>query len=174
MRLAIAAAVLIAIGAQRAPVMQSVDLVVPTAPVTFKEAGRTQLVHELHVTNFLAVDVSIAAVRVTSAIDGRLLAEYRGEDLGRAIVRPGLRHDHKTPHVVGPGMRAVVNFWIALPGDARVPQSVVHSVDWTSSGHPGSFTRPSRAERRPFRRSRRSRWTLLCAAVPGWPSTIRC
>ena len=129
MRLAIAAAGLIAIGAQRAPVVQSVDLVVPTAPVTFEEAGRTQLVHELHVTNFLAVDVSITTIRVTSAIDGRLLAEYRGEDLGRAIVRPGLRHDHKTPHVVGPGMRAVVNFWIALPADARVPQSVVHSVE---------------------------------------------
>ena len=65
-RLAMATAVLPAIGAQRAPVVQS-------------------------------------------AVDGRLLAEHRGADLGRAIVRPGLRHAHETPHVVGPGMRAVVN-----------------------------------------------------------------
>jgi hypothetical protein len=71
MRLAWAPAILIASGSQRAPVVQSVDLVVPTAPVTFKEAGRTQLVHELHVTNCLGVDVSITTVRVTSAIDGR-------------------------------------------------------------------------------------------------------
>ena len=129
MRLATATAVLVAIGVQRAPIVQSVDLVVPRAPVTFEEAGRTQLVHELHVTNFLGVEVSIAAVRVTSAADGRLLAEYRGAELGRAIVRPGLRHDHETPHVLGPGMRAVVNFWIALPDDAHVPQSVKHSVE---------------------------------------------
>jgi hypothetical protein len=114
---------------QRAPVVQTVDLAVQTPPVMFAEAGGTRLVYELHVTNFLTVDVSLTRVRITAGAGGRVIADYQGDALQRAIVRPGLSRDHQTPHVVGPGMRAVVNFWTALPANESPPQSVAHAVD---------------------------------------------
>ena len=39
-----------------APIVQSVDLSVPFAPVTFRQSGATQLVYELHITNFQPVE----------------------------------------------------------------------------------------------------------------------
>jgi Peptidase family M23 len=115
-------------GPPRAPVVQSVDLLVPFAPVMFKQAGRIQLAHELHVTNFLSVDVSLNAVHVKAA-DGQTLAEYRDADLQLRIVRPGLRNDHHTPQVLGAGSRAVVNFWMALPAGSPAPAAVKHVVE---------------------------------------------
>jgi len=112
---------------QRSPVIQSVDLFVSQPPVTFNQEGRVQLVYELQVTNFLPVEISLTAVQIKS--DGRTLAEYKDAELHRRIVRPGLRHDHATPHVVGPGMRAAVNFWIALAAGTAVPASVTHVVE---------------------------------------------
>lgn len=119
----------LAIGAQgRAPFVQSVDLLVPVAPVTFTEAGRTQLAYELHLTNFHPFDVSLTDVRVLAGAGGRALAEYQGQDLRRRIVRPGLRSDHPTPEIIGAGMRAVVMLWIALPAGEPAPASVAHAV----------------------------------------------
>ena len=114
-------------GAPRAPLTQSVDLLVPFAPVTFNQAGSTQLVYELHVTNFLTADVSLTGVRITD-VDGRTLAEYRDAELRRRIVRPGLGRTHATPQVLGSGARAVVNFWIALPAVPR-PSSIRHALE---------------------------------------------
>jgi hypothetical protein len=48
--------VLLMQSASRAPIVQSVDLSVPFAPVTFIQDGRKQLVYELHVTNFQRTD----------------------------------------------------------------------------------------------------------------------
>ena len=112
----------------RAPVIQSVDLLVPFPPVPFNQSSSTQLAYELHITNFLSVDVSLNAVQVRAA-DGPMLAEYKDSDLQRRIVRPGFRNDHATPQIVGPGARAVVNFWIALPVGSPPPASVNHLVE---------------------------------------------
>jgi murein DD-endopeptidase len=126
-----ALAILIALSApqasQRPALIQSVDLFVSQPPVTFNQEGRAQLVYELQVTNFLPVEISLTAVQIKS--DGRTLAEYKDADLQRRIVRPGLRHDHATPHIVGPGMRAVVNLWIVLAAGTVVPSSVTHVVE---------------------------------------------
>jgi len=107
------------------PLVQSVDVSVPFVPVTFSQDGRTQLVYELHITNFQQVDVVLASVRVNTP-DGTI-AEYRDDQLRQRLVRPGFRNDHPTPQIVGPGMRAVVNFWIELP--KAFAQSVTHTVE---------------------------------------------
>jgi len=123
-----AAIVMHGLGQGRTATVQSVDLFVPVAPVTFTQAGRTQLAYELHITNFLAVDVSLTAVRVLSGASGSALAEYQDQDLRQRIVRPGLRHDDPTPQLVGAGMRAVLMLWIALPAGEPAPPSVRHAV----------------------------------------------
>src|SRR6185436_13497674 len=83
-----------------------------------------ELVYELHITNFQQVDVILTSVRIKTPIG--TIAEYRDAELQRRLVRPGLSNDHATPHIVGPGMRAVLNLWITLP-TWFVP-SVVHEV----------------------------------------------
>ena len=108
----------------RAPIVQAVDLSVPVTPVSFDQGGSHELVYELHITNFQQVDVILTSVRVKTPIG--TIAEYRDTELQRRLVRPGLRNDHATPHIVGPGMRAVLNLWITLP-TWFVP-SVVHEV----------------------------------------------
>jgi murein DD-endopeptidase len=101
------------IGQTRAPIVQSIDLSVPFAPVLFTQDGRLHIAYELHLTNFQTVDVSVNALRLTTA--GGALASFSGEDLQRRIVRPGFRNDHATPHIVGPGQRAIVMLWFQLP-----------------------------------------------------------
>jgi murein DD-endopeptidase len=136
-RLAVMIVVVSPLHAQRMPVTQSVDLVVPFAAVTFEQQDRVQLAYELHITNFLPTEVSLTTVQVELA-DGPVLAAYSDADLERRIVRPGLRNDHATPRLLGAGMRAVVNLWIALPADAPVPASVSHTVELDVHGKTAS------------------------------------
>ena len=112
----------------RPPVIQSVDLMVPFGPAAVTQEGRVHLVHELHITNFRPSAAALTAIHVVTG-EGRVLAEYEETDLRRRIVRPGLRSDHATPHLLGPGMRAVVNFWISLPAGELPPKAVRHVVE---------------------------------------------
>ena len=110
------------------PLVQSIDLAVPVAPVTFQQAGRTQLVHELHLTNFQQAAVTIRAVAVRDE-SGRELARYEAGELVRRMTRPGRRNDHPTPHIVEPGSRAIVHFWLVMPGDNPFARSLTHVVE---------------------------------------------
>ena len=117
------------LGAQRPePLVQSIDVTFRLAPVTFRQAGTTQLVHELHITNFQPADASIRAVAVHDA-DGRELARFADAELARRMTRPGLRNDYPTPQVIGPGMRAIVHVWIATPPDAPFVGRIAYTVD---------------------------------------------
>jgi len=110
--------------------MQSVDLLLPTAPTTIRILGKTQLVHELHITNFLAVDISLSRVQVlnTDRPSGSV-ADYRDEELRKRIGRPGLLRGAENPQVVGPGMRAVVYLWIELADGSDAPVALTHRVE---------------------------------------------
>jgi murein DD-endopeptidase len=115
--------------AERAPIVQTVDLLVPSPPVTLRIDGKTHLVYELHVTNPLSVDVSLIRLQVLSARSDAPVADYREEELRKRLGRPGLRRDHPTPQVVGPGMRAVAYFWIELPDGSASPTAVRHRIE---------------------------------------------
>ena len=120
---------LLLLGAQRPePLVQSIDVTFRLAPVAFRQGGATQLVHELHITNFQQANASIRAVTVHDA-DGRELARYADAELARRITRPGLRNDHATPHIIGPGMRAIVHVWNAAPPDAPFVSRIAYTVD---------------------------------------------
>ena len=111
------------------PIVPSVDLAVPVAPIPFRQGDREQLVYELHVTNFQQVDAVVTAVRVEGP--SGTLGEFRDAELGRRLTRPGLRNDHPTPHLIGPGMRAVVNIWMSMGNGSVAPRSIRHAVELT-------------------------------------------
>jgi murein DD-endopeptidase len=114
---------------ERPAIVQSVDLLVPTAPTTVQILGKTQLVHELHITNFLSVDVALSRLQVLRTDrPGVSIADYRDEVLRKRIGRPGLRRGAENPQIVGPGMRAVVYLWIEL-ADGDVPTALTHRVE---------------------------------------------
>jgi murein DD-endopeptidase len=114
--------------AERPAVVQSVDLHVPAPPRIVPIAGRPHLVYELHVTNFLPVDVALTRIQVRAVGPDLEIADYRGDQLGPMIGRPGLGRDHPRPHVVGRGLRAVAYFWIAL-GSGATPTALRHRVE---------------------------------------------
>ncbi len=122
-------AALLALVAQLpAPLMQSVDLTLRQAPVSFIQGGRRQLVYELHVTNFSPTDVTLAVLDIIDG-DGRLLAQYADDELKGRITRPGFRNDYPAPQVIGPGMRAVINVWFAIPFDPFIVRSLSHRIE---------------------------------------------
>lgn len=113
---------------QPGPLVQSIDVTFRLAPVTFSQGGRTQLVHELHITNFQQGDASLRAVAVHDA-DGRELARYADSELARRITRPGFRNDYATPLIVGPGTRAIVHLWFVAPPEVPVVGRIAYTVD---------------------------------------------
>lgn len=116
---------------EQAAIVETVDLLVPMSPTTVKTAGKTQIVYELHITNFLPVDVSLNCLQVRRADRPEPpIADYRDGELSARIGRPGLRRDLERPHVVGPGMRAIVYLWIDLtPEDSVIPPALRHRVE---------------------------------------------
>jgi len=121
-----AALVLLAQSPER--LVQAIDLALPLAPVSFTQGGRTQLVYELHLTNFSQTDVTVAVLDIIDG-DGRLLAQYADDELKRRMTRPGFRNDHAMPQVIGPGMRAVINVWLAIPSPPFLVRSVSHRIE---------------------------------------------
>ena len=110
------------------PLVQSIDVTVRLAPVTFQQGGVTQLVNELHITNFQQTDVVIRTVAVHDEA-GPELARYDDAELARRMTRPGLRNDHPTPQVISPGMRAIVHLWIALEPGTDLMRRITYAVD---------------------------------------------
>jgi murein DD-endopeptidase len=111
--------------AERAPLIESLDLAVPFQPVLVKIDARPHLVHELHLSNFLANEVVLKRITVRSAA-GDSLAAFEGEALAKIIGRPGLRSNHATPLSIAPGMRAVAFFWFPVGRGAQ--DEIVHEV----------------------------------------------
>lgn len=111
--------------AERAPLVESLDLTVPFQPVVMKIDARPHLVHELHLSNFLGAEVVLKRIAVRSTA-GDLLAEFEGEALAKIIGRPGLRSNHATPLSIAPGMRAVAFCWFPISRGAR--DEIVHEV----------------------------------------------
>lgn len=114
----------------RPPLVDGVDLSVPTAPCAVPIAGRTFLVYELHITNLLPVDVELVRVQVLSSSNpGAPLGDHQGADLARRIGRPGLPPSHDAPRILGAGLRAVVYFWLDISGEPARPTSVRHHIE---------------------------------------------
>ena len=115
---------------QRTPIVQVVDLLMPMAPMTIPIAGKTHVVYELHITNFLPVDAVLSRLQVLAAgQSGISIADYRGGEIIKRIGRPGLRRDHPSTDVIGPGMRAVVYLWIELADASAVPAALRHRLE---------------------------------------------
>ena len=110
------------------------------SPVIVNVDGTPQLVHELHITNMRREPVTLQRVQVLAPGVTVPLADLQGADLAGRIGRPGLPPAPPEPLVVGPGLRAVVNVWAALPGDPRAIRQVSHRAELTITAPDGIRT----------------------------------
>ena len=128
---AVAAAMVSARAAAPTPsrprLLQSVDLQVPVAPAPVRIAGRLHLAYELHASNFRPFPVLLTRVEVLDS-HGASLSSLEGAALGDHLGRPGLTGEVADPSRIGPGLRAVVYFWLQLPEGAAPPAGLRHRV----------------------------------------------
>lgn len=128
--LGLAAFVLVAqrsLGAGQGRIDQSVDLLVPTAPVVLDVGGTRHLIHELHITNMQPHPLTVERIEVATPGSSGALADLRGASLRRAMTRVGAPRDALDPETIGPGQRAVAYFWIPLGETA--PTRVAHHLE---------------------------------------------
>jgi len=108
-----------------APKMLAVpfDVVVPTPPTAFASHGKTQLVYELHITNFGTGPLTLTGIE---ALAGKTsLGRYEGLELLARVLRPGSSENGLAKLTIGPGLRAVVFMWLSV--DAA-PASLTHRI----------------------------------------------
>src|SRR5262245_57046445 len=75
---------------------QLVGLEVRLLPVPVRTAAGTELVYELHVTNFASIDIDLARLEildVDARANGQLVGEFHGTDLTKRIMRAGSSPD---------------------------------------------------------------------------------
>ena len=122
------------------PLDAPIDVNVPRAPTAFGADGKTHLVYELHITNFVHREFSLSRVEVLNDRSGSL-ARYEGADLVGRVGRPGVPEAVGLDKLrIGPGLRAVVYMWVTLNSPEAVPSAVEHRVTVKAAEDPEEFT----------------------------------
>jgi murein DD-endopeptidase len=106
------------------------EIRVPKAPTVASGNGVSFLVHELHVTNFQPMPLTITRVEVLSGdADARVLLTLEDTTLGRALSRPGVAPAPPFAEraKLGGGLRAIVFLWVPLDG-RTAPGSLRHRL----------------------------------------------
>ena len=119
------------------PVRQAFDLQVMNPPAAVELPGSAQFVYELHVTNFARDSLTLSAIEALDAATGKVVGEFRGEELEAALGRPGLAADDKNRRAVAPGMRAIV--YLSVPADGAL-SALRHRVLFEANDAPERWT----------------------------------
>lgn len=118
------------------PIDVPVDVAIPTAPVIFRGAGKSNLVYELHVTNFSRNPCVLTRLEVTTADTQKQLASYTDEGLAARVVRPGVTASTTDEKLkIGPGLRLVAYLWLNFDSAAGVG-SLLHKLTFKVGDYP--------------------------------------
>jgi murein DD-endopeptidase len=114
---------------QRQPLVQTVDLQIPVAPLPFRTAGKRHLAYELHVTNTRPYDVVLNRIEVLDAIRGNRVADLSGSQLAATLSRVGARTEGPDRQTVVAGGRTIVFLWLALEDAVATPTRLQHKIE---------------------------------------------
>jgi Peptidase family M23 len=114
---------------QRPPLVQSVDIQVPSVPMSVTITNRRHLAYELHVTNFRPYDVVLNRLEVIDAGRGSRVAEFRDSQLAAILGRVGARVEGAERQTVPAGGRTVVYLWLPLENGVATPARLQHKID---------------------------------------------
>ena len=107
---------------------QSFDLHVPVPPTPVAVAGESELVYELHLTNFGPSGLVVERLEVTDADDA--LADFDAAGLERRLYRPGAGADAR---LIDAGRAGVVYLELTVEGSS-MPRALEHRLASRSAG----------------------------------------
>lgn len=113
----------------RQPLVQSVDLQIPIAPLPFTSAGKRHLAYELHVTNTRPYDVVLNRIEILDAIRGSRVAEFSGSQLAARLSRVGAQVEGAERQTVVAGGRTILFLWLTLEDAVASPARLQHSIE---------------------------------------------
>jgi murein DD-endopeptidase len=123
----------------RPPLVQSVDIHIPSAPAAVTIAGRQHLAYELHVTNFRLFDVVLKRLEIIDAGRDSRVAQFGEAELPVLLGRVGARVEGAERLTIPAGGRTIAFLWLPLP-EGQMPAKVQHRIEL-------DLVRPSGPER---------------------------
>jgi len=114
---------------QRQPLVQTVDILIPSAPMSVTVASERHLAYELHVTNFRPYDVVLTRLEVIDAVRGSLVADLRDSQLAATLGRVGTRVEGAERQIVPAGGRTIVYLWLPLANGVATPTRLQHRIE---------------------------------------------
>ncbi|MEP7038842.1 MAG: M23 family metallopeptidase [Acidobacteriota bacterium] len=112
-----------------------VDLEVLFAPIPVKAMDETNLVYELHITNFSPSNLALTGVEVLNDANSASLAIYRGEEVVKRLAVLNFSNDKQEKNVIGGGQRAVVFLMVSVDA-AKMPTALRHRLFFKSADKP--------------------------------------
>jgi murein DD-endopeptidase len=114
---------------QRPPLVQTVDILIPSAPTSVTIASERHLAYELHITNFRPYDVVLTRLEVIDAVRGSRVAELRDSQLAATLGRVGARVEGTERQVIPAGGRTIVYLWLPLANGIATPTRLQHKIE---------------------------------------------
>lgn len=114
---------------KRLPLVESIDIQIPSSPIPVTIAGERHLAYELHVTNFRPYDVELNRLEVIEPASGRRIAQFSDSQLATHLGRVGARVEGPERRTVIPGGRTIVYLWLRLPDRVALPTRLRHEIE---------------------------------------------
>jgi murein DD-endopeptidase MepM/ murein hydrolase activator NlpD len=128
------------------PSAVGLDLHVPAGPIPVTIAGTTQLVYELHLTNFAPQAITLKRVQVLNAQSAADILDLQGEGLEQRLGPVGPAVSGASRRVIEPGRRAVLYLEVAVAKEDP-PAAVFHRVEYVPANPEAGAAAVVEAER---------------------------
>lgn len=122
--------------AQRAPVLQSLDVRVPWQPSPVRIDGQWHLSYELHLDNYASDPLRLKRLSIVDAGTGQALREYESDQLRTLLAQPGKTGRADDALSIAPGAHTVVYVDIALADRPSANLHLTHTLDIDLAGQP--------------------------------------
>jgi len=113
----------------RPALVQTVDIQIPSAPMSVTIASERHLAYELHVTNFRPYDVVLNRLEVIDAVRGSHVADFRDSQLAAKLSRVGARVEGSERQTLPAGGRAIIYLWLPLERSVATPTRLQHRIE---------------------------------------------
>jgi hypothetical protein len=116
-----------------------VDINVPTPPAPVGADGSQVLAYEIHVTDFRALDLTLAHLAIFDAGDtAKPLVEYPRDSLAAMAWHPGVPADTANTLLLHGGQRMVIFVWLKLPLTQPAPRALTHRLTFAFTDSKGN------------------------------------
>jgi hypothetical protein len=108
-----------------------IALEVPIDPTPVRGDGEINLVYELHLTNFRALDFTLKRMEVYADDDDAPIAGLEETELKNCLFRPGVTSDSADVCLIKGGMRSIVYMWLTVEEEGNFPDTLYHRLYFT-------------------------------------------